>query len=337
MLKLLLIDDQPRELDGMKGMLKWDELGIEIVGATTSGRQAIELAGQLMADIIITDVVMPDMDGIQLIREMKKRYPHVHCICISGFDEFKLVSQALNSGASGYVLKPILTSEIQATLMRIIADIRQRSPFGTSETDIALAYLCANAENWFSKVSPQLLQTSVIAGIGLIPEGIQPLATITLAAHKQVWLAAADAQLPPDVPFAGPLPLCDIQQPLLFLINKYSPASGDDEPDAVNIIIENIRKHCCEPMENETILKGVYLSRSYANVLFKNKTGITIHRYIMQERLKCAMQMLLDQPETKVTTVALQCGFSDASHLTNSMHKLFGITPEKYRRRNGKL
>lgn len=337
MLKLLLVDDQPRELEGMKSMLKWDELGIEIVGCATNGRQALAMVEQTPIDIVITDVMMPDVDGIQLIREMKRLHPHIRSICISGFDEFKLVSQAINSGASGYVLKPVLTGEIKSTLERVIDDIRKER-LSASALEIALAYLCADAQDWMDRLSPSLMGVRVTAGVGVIPEGVRPMAAITLSEGKQAWLASDTASIPEDVPTVGPLPLCELQEPLQRLLQNYHPpVFAAAELSAVETIRQNIHQHLCEAIDEEMLLNGVYLSRSYANVLFKNETGMTIHRYIKQERLKHAMQLLLEYPDAKVTTIAQQCCFSDASHLTNSMQKHFGITPEKYRRRKGKL
>lgn len=337
MLKLLLVDDQPRELEGMKSMLNWSEMGIEVAGVAINGRQALALAKDIPIDIVITDVVMPDMDGIQLIRELKKLNPHIRSICISGFDEFKLVSQAINSGASGYVLKPVLTSEMQTTLNHVLDELR-RERTSVSAIEAALAYLCADARNWTARLSPELLRTSFVAGVGSPPENIELLAFIALESRKNVWLADATAQLPADALAVGPMPLAELQQPLIRLLAEYRPPMSEiTELSAVETIKQNIHQHLCEPIDEETLLSGIYLSRSYASALFKNETGITIHRYIKQERLKLAMQMLLDDPDAKVTSIAQQCGFSDASHLTNSMQKQFGITPERYRRRKGKL
>ena len=108
MRRILFVDDQQCELDGMVGMMDWRELGLEVAGAVTDPRQALERISAHPVDIVVTDVIMRDMDGLALVRELRRRFPDVRCVCISGFDDFRFVGPAVNEGGvSGYVLKPV--------------------------------------------------------------------------------------------------------------------------------------------------------------------------------------------------------------------------------------
>ena len=125
MMRILFVDDQQRELDGMTRMLNWAEIGAEVAGAVTDGRAALEIAKTQPIDVVISDVIMQNMDGLTLVRELKACRPQIKTICISGFDDFKFVSMAINNGASGYVLKPILVNEISQVLDRVFEEIRK--------------------------------------------------------------------------------------------------------------------------------------------------------------------------------------------------------------------
>ena len=96
---------------------------------------------------------MQNMDGLTLVRELKACRPQIKTICISGFDDFKFVSMAINNGASGYVLKPILVNEIRQVLERVFEEIRKERRLQARRQEIdrsLLALLCVGAENWAS-------------------------------------------------------------------------------------------------------------------------------------------------------------------------------------------
>ena len=107
-----------------------------------------------------------------------------------------------------------------------------------------------------------------------------------------------------------------------------------DQESARECIKENIERHLGENVGMQAILANVYFSANYANTLFKEATGMTIHQYQMQRRLSRAAQLLVDEPEVRVKDIAWRCGFSDASHLINSFRRAYGCSPDKYRRRH---
>ena len=115
---------------------------------------------------------------------------------------------------------------------------------------------------------------------------------------------------------------------------KDSGAARSSDADVVERIKRNIEEHLSEDIAIEVLLEDVYLSSSYANALFKESTGMTIHRYVVQRRLEQAARLLLEEPHMRVKDIAWRCGFSDASHLINSFQRAYKMTPEKYRRRN---
>ncbi len=107
MYKLLIVDDEERVCRGLKAALDWSDYGIEIIGEAEDGKQALEIAVRKKPHIIISDIYMPGMDGLELTDKIKKLIPHTKVILLSGYDKFSYAQKAVRNKAFDYVLKPI--------------------------------------------------------------------------------------------------------------------------------------------------------------------------------------------------------------------------------------
>jgi len=103
-LKIYIVDDHQMLIDGLKALLS-DEKHISIVGENILPKQALKEIGEYRPDIVLTDINMPEMDGIELTREIKKQQPDIKIIALSMFGERETISDMLKAGVSGYILK----------------------------------------------------------------------------------------------------------------------------------------------------------------------------------------------------------------------------------------
>ncbi len=104
-IRVLIADDDTMVRIGLKTIIDWEKNGFVLVGEAQNGVQALELAEKWQPDIIITDIKMPGMDGIALIRELKRRKCPAKILVLSSYDDFDLVKQAIKLGADDYLLK----------------------------------------------------------------------------------------------------------------------------------------------------------------------------------------------------------------------------------------
>lgn len=121
MLKVMLADDEAIIRDGMRKAIPWDDLELEFVGAAADGREALQLAVESKPDIIITDIAMPYLNGLEFIEELRKHYEDNYIIIVSGYDEFDYAKQCIKLGVVEYVLKPI---DLDA-LIKILNNIKE--------------------------------------------------------------------------------------------------------------------------------------------------------------------------------------------------------------------
>jgi NarL family two-component system response regulator LiaR len=107
----MLVDDHTMVRRGLATFLKiFDDL--ELAGEADSGEAAIQLCAGVLPDVILMDMVMPDMDGATATRTIRQRFPHVQVIALTSFKEGDLVKQALEAGAIGYLLKDVSAEEL---------------------------------------------------------------------------------------------------------------------------------------------------------------------------------------------------------------------------------
>lgn len=122
---MLVVDDEYMILEGMKRLLPYEEYGIGSVTTAENAEQALAYFREHSIDIVLTDVCMPEMSGLDMIDIMKKESPKTSFIMMSGFQEFDFVKKAISLGVADYLVKPINKNELSQLLKRIVADKKQ--------------------------------------------------------------------------------------------------------------------------------------------------------------------------------------------------------------------
>jgi DNA-binding NarL/FixJ family response regulator len=115
--KVLIVDDHKMFRDGLRGLIN-AEPGMEVVGEAVDGREAIEVTRRLSPDVVIMDISMPGMNGIEAMRHLIKTKPGVKVIMLSMYSSVPLVESVLAAGATGYVMKGSDFSELSTAIRR---------------------------------------------------------------------------------------------------------------------------------------------------------------------------------------------------------------------------
>ncbi|MWV43997.1 response regulator [Paenibacillus sp. HJL G12] len=125
--KILIAEDEKIILEHIVEKIDQARLGFEVVATAMNGEDALELVKHHKPDVLFTDVKMPLMDGIQLTHQVKKLYPDLHIVILSGYDNFEYAQQALRLGVSDYLLKPMTPEGLLGTLSEIKIELEQRN------------------------------------------------------------------------------------------------------------------------------------------------------------------------------------------------------------------
>ncbi|WP_242855638.1 response regulator [Ruminiclostridium josui] len=131
MFKVLLVDDEPMALEALKIVADWKELGFTICGEGKNGDEALNKIKETKPDLVVTDIRMPGMDGLELIRNVKENVNQdTIFIIVSGYDEFEYAKKAMQYGIRYYVLKPVFKDEFSEVLVEIVDKLEEKYQLG---------------------------------------------------------------------------------------------------------------------------------------------------------------------------------------------------------------
>jgi two-component system response regulator YesN len=145
--KVLLVDDEKLSRDSISSLIDWEEHNLQLVGAARNGFEALEIVTEEMPDVIITDIEMPVMNGLEFITRAKKISPNAVFVVLSGYGEYDYTSEAMRQGVRHYLLKPC--NEI--TILKVIEEIKQELLDKSAEQEFFM-----NLKRNFQKVLPQV-------------------------------------------------------------------------------------------------------------------------------------------------------------------------------------
>jgi len=126
MYKVLLVDDERMIIEGISRVMKWEEYGTELAGTARNGVEALDFVLERQPDIVITDIRMPGLDGLEMIARVREQEIDVPFIVLSGFGEFEYARSAMQYGVKHYLLKPSSEEAIGRSLAEVVAELDLR-------------------------------------------------------------------------------------------------------------------------------------------------------------------------------------------------------------------
>lgn len=123
MIKVLIADDEPFIPLGLSKLINWEQEGFQVVFIASNGKEAYEYIENNPVDLVITDIQMPEMNGLELLEKTHGKYPNIQFVVLSGFNDFNYVQTALRNKCRDYLLKPIQKEE----LLRILHEINNEN------------------------------------------------------------------------------------------------------------------------------------------------------------------------------------------------------------------
>ena len=135
MYKILIVEDDVFYRYEIRNFMDWEAYGFQVIGEAMNGKCALDCLKEEIPDLILTDISMPEMNGIELLKQVRECYPRIKCIVLSSYDDFNFVKDAMKLGARDYILKyDLKEQEIISILDKIAAEIeREKEEYKKSQ------------------------------------------------------------------------------------------------------------------------------------------------------------------------------------------------------------
>ena len=336
--------------------------GARVIANLPDGAAAMRYLTAHAVDLVITDIRMPHMDGLEFAQWMQTFDPDCPVVVITGFSDFSYARTAMQYGVRDYLMKPIRLRTFGELIERFRPEITARRESFAVQQNIAIAAEEAALNRAMTADTPCPLPDSIAARMtvpGTVYEA-WPQTEISTTALRN-WIAASlpgqyvltmgthdgktDFLLIPGEHARSPENLAEYAECVMtapFRWTKIADVAAPADVAALDILRQPsptakqidaacryIRAHLGEPVSREDVANAVCLAPSYFSHLFKECTGTSFQKFITAERMKRAKQLLATP--MAVYEVAESVGFADRAYFTDIFARTVGCTPSEYR------
>lgn len=330
MYTVLLVDDEPLIRMGLKKLIDWPQYGWRVVGQAGDGSEAMEFLSKHAVDLVITDLMMPGMDGIELSAAVRQRFPGISVVVLTGYDDFHLVQKSLRNAVADYLLKPIDENLLVELLVRLRTERdAARPPFPYEMQEKILDCIRQGSRENMQKAADEL--ADFCYANQMQRANVQRI--LQLLRHS---LGAAFQQNGWLMPHLSPLP-----DPLedLAVLRRYLCEQGERLVQAVHPHTEHelvtrakayAAAHLSEDISLNQLARQFYVNVSYLSNLFKEQMGENYTDYVARLRIEAAERMLRN-PSVSIGEVGERIGYQDQRYFSQFFKKHTGMTPSAFR------
>lgn len=345
MLKILLVDDEKFAIDGLIALLDWSCFEGELVGTASSGEEGLTLMEASHPDVVISDIKMGGMNGIELSDIVHKTYENIQMILLTAHGEFEYAQKAIQCGVIDYILKPITRDKI-IKLNNMLKEKnqqmkQQRQSYLTAWDETLENKLVTALRNKERDTLDNFFQSPLFAdlmsGSNCNAMGIQ-IINILYSYLQDMNLDQRALNYSKSETMELFLDTTDRQGKMDFIITKYYDIMtsivqlNQSHSDAIaNYAFRYIDGHYTDPDFNLSGLSyAMHVSLSHLSTVFKQTTGNNLSAYVTDLRMKLAKDLLADM-QYSISDISEMSGYSDARYFAKLFKKKVGSTPTEYR------
>lgn len=354
MYKTLIVDDRDIFLIEMERLKVWGDVsGFVIAGKAGNGSQAIDLLKKTTYDLVLTDIRMPIVDGLQLLREIKKDKLCSCVVIISEYSEFNYARQGIVLGAFDYLVKPATEESMLQLLQRAKAFLKETQDQNLTtgfDSKVDWIYPAAEEKNIIHYIKNrdftgvQIFSTTVENLYQALPDNIIKADIIIKKLYHNIISAAYE-----EFKWLGNFISINFFEEVDFLHEGNSDTFKDFYIRKIKYLIkfilkyrpdtqdENIRNICEYILNNpegdiklKVIAEKFFINNAYLSNSFPAKTGIHFNDYVTMVKLTRA-EYLFKNTNLKTYEIGFQVGYRDLNYFMKQFKKVYGLSPTEFR------
>ena len=364
MIKVFLVEDEAILRRGIRDSVNWKDNGFEFVGEAGDGEYAYPLILKTEPDILVTDVKMPFMDGLELSRLVKKKMPQTKIVILSGYDEFDYAKEGIKIGISDYLLKPITAASLIEALKKVadtIEDEREKSrlleryfvsyekytefldrtdysgvdrklisdflKLGSAEeckTFVQEYFEAVGENNYNSLLLRQYMVMDIFYCIQEFLKGLNLKAEDVPPELGDIKLIPKSISTPESA-----------MQYLAGMFQKALTLRDHVSTDRYGSLIETAKDYIAghyadEDFSLNMIAAHIGVSPSYFSSIFKQETGRSFVEYLTQVRIDKACE-LLRCTTLRTSEIGERVGYNDPHYFSATFKKVMSQSPKEYK------
>jgi len=333
MYRVMLVDDEPWALQGLASLITELSDRFRVVATFENPSKAVEGAAQLRPDVIFTDVRMPGMTGIELIRAVRGQGVDTEAVIISAYRSFEAARDALDLSVRSYLLKPFERAEVSGVLAALSARLeekRQTAQPLSALLERAAVYpvCCLFVSDDPDEAPPD--EKGVTAAV--LPKGPAPLSLLCSFDSRQRYRSFVDARQGPGRGFSRPkADFSGFERMSEEALASLSGGFVFSDSDEVAEVQWSLLHEKAQKVDAKRTAGQFYLSQGYLSHLFKKETGVSMVTFFHRTRMNQAARALRTTGETLVR-IAEDAGYTDYNYFSRLFKRFLGMSPDQYRR-----
>lgn len=355
MFRLVIVEDEEIIRSSMARLIPWTEWGFEVSGLFGDGQSAIDYIEEQGADVILTDVIMYDVSGIDLAHWVHTHSPDTQVVILSGHQKFHFAQEAMAYGVRHYLLKPIDIEELEQIFAKIREELKRRHHPDTAS--LPIVYF---GEEGFARITETevlIAQEMVKTAAGSIQPLCKRFSDLIAPAPSNVKLHCLSDLLTriyqriheAGISVSAVFP----RETLIERMKQMHAENMMDEATALlcdlytsvqqfrhtgSSVVEQIKRyineHLSEKMTVDDIAHSVYLSSGYVSRAFRLQCGESLMDYVIRLRMQRAAELIVSGRYT-IAEIASLSGYQDRTYFYRSFKKWMGCTVREYKARRG--
>lgn len=340
MTRVLILDDDKLARKGIISIVPWDEFGMKVVGEASNGVSGIEFLEKQGADLVVVDLNLPLMNGLEFMRESSKRWPELEYVVLSFHEDFESVQAALRLGALDYISKMRLDSEDCGEVFGRIAQTIQKAGMNVSDEEVKSERNPIDYDLWQKQVSEWMSFKWLYSNVEMEKNIANMKNNNPSERQMEHLLVRIQGRLKDAYPWASICRISDrmekigLEEAIGWIeTQKKSVLEDVEKKDLINEpsvqilrLTVYLQKHLNPALTLNEAAEWCNLSRSSFAAYFKKITGLTYNQFVRTERVYMAKNILI-RSTAFPKDIASIVGYEDEKYFAQLFTGIVGMSP----------
>jgi len=340
MYTVYIVEDEHLERQALTFIIKQQFTNLKIVGQAASGKVALDEIRKFEPDIVLMDINIPEMSGIEVLREIKKENINRKVILITAFNEFDFAHQAIKFHVDDFLLKPIRPKQLKEALNNVTQSMVSEEHMELEQQMSVVLYSIAQKK--YSETRDTMAKyinsiydyyhtdfKAIRKEINTFLDELHAVSIDTCNYEIMTTLRSTDQQN--EYVFSDQYKLKVELMKVIDKIYDHIIVNHSDHKNTIDDILNYIDRNCYKDISLDQVGEYANMSSYYLSKIFKRETGVNFVTYLTERKIDIAKEMLI-YTDIPIINIALELSYHEPNYFSKVFKKNTGMTPTEYRK-----